>query len=125
MAVRYFFSHDGQSYLGGYEGEGALALVPENAIEVQSPPPHGLDKLNPETLEIIPYEEPISALKQLTTIFKELSAEQQAQFGSFAAQVFLFLSQDNPDAAKFVIQGAVVPPEFEALKAQMLAVFPA
>lgn len=43
MKTRFFFAATGE-YLGGFN-EGAIGLVPENAIEVAEPPASGLDRM--------------------------------------------------------------------------------
>lgn len=68
--------------------------------------------------------EPAPVIDQLKAIFTSVPIETQADLGPLAASVFLFISQNNPEAAKFVIARAVIPPELQALQAQMLALFP-
>lgn len=45
METKYFVDANGV-YLGGFQGETAISLVPQDAIEVQSPPSHSGDTWN-------------------------------------------------------------------------------
>lgn len=63
-------------------------------------------------------------LEQLKEIFVSLPVTAQAEFGTLASAVFMFLQQNNPDAAKLVIENADVPEDLQGLKVQMLEVFP-
>lgn len=69
------------------------------------------------------YTPPLSLVDQLKSDFTQLSPDQQGAFGPLAAAVFLYLSQDNPAAAKAVIEQASVPSELEPLRQAMLAKF--
>lgn len=73
--MKYFFSKDGD-YVGGFD-EGALKLVPKDAIEVPEPPAHGLDKLIDGV--ITPYAASVDVLEIVATTFNSLAPEKQAE----------------------------------------------
>lgn len=66
---------------------------------------------------------PPTTLEKLHAVFVTLPVEQQAAFGPLAASVLMFLQQNNPTAAKLVIQDAQIPAELESVRAQMLEAF--
>lgn len=122
MAVKYFFSAEGE-YLGGFEGESALALVPSDAIEVSEPPSHGLDRLDLEAKTVIPYVAPIPLSEQLNTLFEALAPETQADLAPLKAAVKLELDQHRPHIAKLIIERANIPEVLEEVRALMLSRF--
>ncbi len=67
--TRYFFSNTGD-YLGGFDGDAALATLPAGAVEVQTPPNDGRDRLINGT--VVPYVAPVSLNQQLETSFLSL-----------------------------------------------------
>lgn len=73
-------------------------------------------KVNPDRV-------PKPVLDQLKDIFVGLPEATQAQLGPLASAVYMFLEQDNPTVAKLVIEGAQIPAELEAVRAQMLGKF--
>jgi hypothetical protein len=62
-------------------------------------------------------------LDRLKAMFSALPTSTQATLGPLAAAVFMFLTQNNPEAAKLVIQQATIPAELEPLRQQMLGAF--
>ena len=66
---------------------------------------------------------PPPILDQLKTIFTSLPTETQADLGPLAAAVYMFLDQNNPEAAKLVIERAQVPKELDELRAALLSKF--
>lgn len=73
--MKYFFNKTGD-YIGGFD-EGALKLVPENAIEVSEPPIHGLDKFLDGV--VIPYSASVDVLEIVAATFNSLAPEKQAE----------------------------------------------
>lgn len=61
--TRYFYTADGQRYLGGYDPAPEMddaqaaawlaSLIPADAIEIPTPPASGLDTLDPATMQFI------------------------------------------------------------------------
>ena len=68
--TRYFFDANG-NFLGGFEGAEALSLIPSNAIEWPNAPDHGLDKLEIDTMSIIPHREIPPLDKSLIGLIKQ------------------------------------------------------
>lgn len=68
---------------------------------------------------------PLTLTQELEALFVSLPLELQAALGPLAATVDLFMSKNNPAAAKLVIAGATIPAELEELRAAMLGKFDA
>lgn len=118
--TRYFFSVTGD-YLGGFYGDDALALVPEDAIEISEPPSHGLDKLMSGI--IVPYVEPNDLSTQLLAAFNTLNDDAQASFYQAKIQVQDALNLGKVAVAKKIIENTSVPSELQSLKDALLAEF--
>lgn len=120
METRYFFSIDGD-YLGGFQGEGALALVPSDAIEVPEAPAHGFDKLIDG--QIVAYVEQVPLADKLSAVFETLPLDFQADFSPLRAAVKAELESDRIAVAKRIIERATVPSDLEPLRQTMLKAF--
>ena len=127
--TRYFFSVSGD-YLGGFDGESALALVPQDAIEVEDPPEHGLDKLIDGV--IVPYVPPVSLADALEAIFISaiqdhdglLSPEQEGDLFGLKVAITEMLKFNRLAAAKAKIEAVVLPESLESVRTAMLEKFP-
>lgn len=118
--TRYFFSEEG-NYLGGFDGSGALAMLPKGAIQVEQPPAHGLDRLVDGV--IVPYVPPVSLAEELNAVFQTLDEDTQADLAPLKAAVKLELDQGRAGIAKRIIRRANIPPELESVREAMLEKF--
>ena len=75
-------------------------------------------KVNPEKLPSAPLAD------QLDAVFSALPVDLQAQFSPLRAAIKLELDQGRFAIAKRVIELATVPPELEAQRTALLALFP-
>jgi hypothetical protein len=80
-----------------------------------------------EWVEGIPYGlisfRPLALADQLDAVFSQQPVDLQAQFSPLRAAIKLELDQGRLDIAKRVIELAPVPPELEAQKEALLALF--
>lgn len=67
---------------------------------------------------------PQSLADQLDAVFSQQPVDLQAQFSTLRAAIKLELDQGRYDIAKRVIELAQVPPELEAQRQALLALFP-
>lgn len=118
--TRYFFSSNGD-YLGGFEGDSALSLVPSGAIEVSEPPNHGLDRLVNGVME--PYIQPVSLSEQLLGIFNSLSEDAQATFYPIKIQIQDALKLGKIVIARKIIENLQVPEGLIETKNNVLQLF--
>lgn len=126
---RFFFSPNGD-YLGSFDGESALALVPDEAIEVQEPPAHGLDKLI--NGQIVPHVPDIPLSDQLEALFVQalqdhdgvLSPEQEGDLFAVKTTIAEMLKFGRLAAAKAKIENVTLPEALEPVRQAMLEKFP-
>ncbi|MCE3236989.1 MAG: hypothetical protein K0Q50_3181 [Vampirovibrio sp.] len=67
---------------------------------------------------------PLSLAEQLSTLFSNLPAEQQADLAPLKAAVKLELDQGHTEIARLIIARASIPAELEAVRTSMLDLFP-
>lgn len=116
--TRFFFSAEG-NYLGGFSGEEAVALVPEDAIEVAEPPNDARDTLG-GLGQIVPYTEPVSLIDRLSAMVDQLSIDQQIQLGGLISLVYINLQAGKLDKARELVSGASLPEELNPVQQQIL-----
>lgn len=128
--MRYFFAGTGE-YLGGFD-EGSMPLVPEGAIEVESPPSHGLDRLVDGV--IVPYEPEKPLNERLEESFLSflpnhlgqpyLTGELMLTIGSLKQVVTDYNRLGLYQISKGMIAGFPLPAEMQADRDAIVALYP-